>query len=299
MKTIVCPFNQKTKELITLARYEMVDYFVDKNINVLKIEEGASLEYYPLKKVYPIEKLCKEEKESVIIIVADESLYSEYKSWLINNGFEENKHFFNGWNLDINYYKRLERFRSWQDFEGENVMDYDCFSGRAKILSELVNSVMDIKSVMDIGCGNESLKRYLRSDIKYYGVDYKKRSDSTIICDLNKESLPNIPVDAYYMAGLMTYIDDIDSLFAQMKNAKYIIFNIGNYMRFLRLDFQPQTVYAQAVNKRDKYLSFSDIFNACKKNGFIIEYMTHNWNIDRSYLVRAINENYLNRKIMP
>lgn len=35
-------------------------------------------------------------------------------------------------------------------------------------------------------------------------IGYCERNKETIICDINKEKLPDIKVDLYYMAGLLT-----------------------------------------------------------------------------------------------
>ena len=92
---------------------------------------------------------------------------------------------------------------------------------RARSLAQLIPC--DVKSVMDIGCGECLLKEILSQNIKYYGVDYQKRTDDTIVCDINKNRLPQIDVDLYYIAGVIDYVEDVPQFIKQLNKAKYVI----------------------------------------------------------------------------
>lgn len=94
----------------------------------------------------------------------------------------------------------------------------------------------DVKVLMDIGCGEELLKEFLCKDIKYYGLDYCERNKETIICDINKEKLPDIKVDLYYMAGIIDYVTDIPNFIKQLSRAKYVVMSKTRNERFIRLD---------------------------------------------------------------
>lgn len=66
------------------------------------------------------------------------------------------------------------------------------------------------RSVCDIGCGQEWLRDFLPPGIKYYPVDYTKRSDETIVCDLNKKELPPEAAmqGTIFCSGVLEYIVD-------------------------------------------------------------------------------------------
>lgn len=61
----------------------------------------------------------------------------------------------------------------------------DFYKERYKFMSSFLN-FEKIKSVMDLGSGPEFLKDLLPQDIKYYPVDYLKKTENTIIRDFNK-----------------------------------------------------------------------------------------------------------------
>lgn len=105
---------------------------------------------------------------------------------------------------------------------------------RARAMSQLIPE--DVKVLMDIGCGEELLKEFLCKDIKYYGLDYCERNKETIICDINKEKLPDIKVDLYYMAGIIDYVTDIPNFIKQLSRAKYVVMSKTRNERFIRLD---------------------------------------------------------------
>ena len=64
--------------------------------------------------------------------------------------------------------------------------------------------------------GYFKFKKYLSKKIKYIELDYCKRNEDTIICDMNKDKLPVMDVDMYYLAGVLPYIDDKEALLNQM-----------------------------------------------------------------------------------
>ena len=61
---------------------------------------------------------------------------------------------------------------------------------RAQAMVKLIPK--NVGSILDIGCGECLLKKYLPREIKYYGLDYRKRNDETIVCNINEEKIPVI-----------------------------------------------------------------------------------------------------------
>ena len=118
------------------------------------------------------------------------------------------------------------------------------------------------------GCGDAFLKKYIDSGINYLGLDICPRENTAFVCDLNNEPLPQTHVDMYFMAGLLYYINDIDNLFSQMTNAKYILYDYGGTERYLRLDGVP---HDPLINARNNFFSQEEIFNSLHKYGFNLE----------------------------
>lgn len=151
-------------------------------------------------------------------------------------GFLENVHFFNGWKLDGNFYQVIGANQDWEIDEKthDNIFENKAWEKRAEIMSEMIPS--DVQSLMDLGCGDCKLKKYLSPNIKYIGVDYCYRNENTIMCDLNKENLPCQSVSMHYMAGSLPHIKNKEKLFYEMRNAKYILLSAYPTDQLIRLD---------------------------------------------------------------
>ncbi len=257
------------ERLLTIDRYKKVDYFVD-HIQQKEEFKGIGGE----KNIYPIEQLLKENKDEILIVISDNRLYKEAKMELEDMGFTEGIHFFNGWRLDYSFYKLYYDDSSWGKYENEQdgAIERADFNQRAKMMAQLIPD--DVRSVMDLGCGSAFLKNYISSDIQYYGLDYCERDSDTIVCDLNKEPLPDINVDMYYMAGLVYYIDDMEHFIAQMTNAKYILFDYGGTERYLRLDGVPED---PLINARNNFIEIDKLFVILRRNGFVFENGNWDW----------------------
>ncbi|MDR1538617.1 MAG: class I SAM-dependent methyltransferase [Clostridiales bacterium] len=64
----------------------------------------------------------------------------------------------------------------------------------------------DCSSLLDLGCGEMHIRKYIRPNVKYFGCDYKKRDNDTIICDLARGEFPDITVDTIFIAGVLEYL---------------------------------------------------------------------------------------------
>ena len=66
--------------------------------------------------------------------------------------------------------------RNYKNEDGESEADFIsvvAWEKRAEFMAAMIPS--DVKSIMDIGCGDKKLKKYLTQDIKYYGLDFVSR----------------------------------------------------------------------------------------------------------------------------
>ena len=230
-KIIGCPAGEWALKLYTVDRFISLEYLLDE-------QEG---EYgicgFP-QRVHSYEYLRNEKIDDLIVIINDTRKYEEIKKKLEKYGYIENIHFFNGWKLDSNFYHEVYADKGWQEFEQSDTnalkRQRQGWKDRALAMSQLIPE--DVKVLMDIGCGEELLKEFLCKDIKYYGLDYCERNKETIICDINKEKLPDIKVDLYYMAGIIDYVIDIPNFIKQLSRAKYVVMSKTRNERFIRLD---------------------------------------------------------------
>lgn len=230
-KIIGCPAGEWALKLYTVDRFISLEYLLDE-------QEG---EYgicgFP-QRVHSYEYLRNEKIDDLIVIINDTRKYEEIKKKLEKYGLIENIHFFNGWKLDSNFYHEVYADKGLQEFEQSDTnalkRQRQGWKDRARAMSQLIPE--DVKVLMDIGSGEELLKEFLCKDIKYYGLDYCERNKETIICDINKEKLPDIKVDLYYMAGIIDYVIDIPNFIKQLSRAKYVVMSKTRNERFIRLD---------------------------------------------------------------
>lgn len=272
-KIIVCDSGEWTRKLITLSRFQEICYFIDDHL----AENRTASQDGPLgkikscgieKKIFSTKKLLEENPEDILLIIGDSRKYSYYKKKLESIGLRENLHFFNGWKLTPEFYWRLFEDNTWEKIENtnENIFAEEMAYGyRAKHMASLIPD--EVGSIMDLGCGNELLKRYLKKDVKYIGVDYKKRNDNTIICDLNRDPLPEIPVDMYYLAGVIYFIENAQKLIHQMREAKYVLLSYRGMERYLRLDGRFDGIYSGSTKN---WIFTADLVSMFLDEGFTL-----------------------------
>ncbi len=90
----------------------------------------------------------------------------------------------------------------------------DSWSWRAKIAAEWL---ADAKSVVDLGCGNMELEKYLRRDQKYIPIDIVPRDERTIVLDLNKDDLPQVAADGCALLGVLEYMLDLSGFLTKLR----------------------------------------------------------------------------------
>lgn len=68
--------------------------------------------------------------------------------------------------------------------------------------------------VLDIGCGNELLAGFLHQECHYTGADVVKRTNDTVLIDVNDNKWPVGNWDVAVAAGVLEYVYDLDAFFA-------------------------------------------------------------------------------------
>jgi hypothetical protein len=78
--------------------------------------------------------------------------------------------------------------------------------------------------IIEFGSGNMSLKSVLPENCTYTPSDIVKRSEETIVCDLNQPILLDLSIyDTAVFSGVFEYVYDIDKVFNQLKNINHMI----------------------------------------------------------------------------
>lgn len=258
-KLVICCVDQYTKELLTIARAEKVEYYVE-------FEDRISDYTFMNKKVYSFEYLRNENKDEVLLIISNSRRYQECADVLMSMGFVEHKHFFNGWKLHSNFYDQINDMNPWKVDESlySNVFQNDAWEKRAQFMAGMIPN--DVESVLDIGCGDQKLRKYLDNNIQYYGLDYMDRGNNTIVCDLNIDPFPEIKVDMYYLAGVFAYIENPQKLIRNMSSAKYILVSLRPTDQFIRLDGHLYNLQFEVYQK----MSNDEVINYMFNEGFAL-----------------------------
>lgn len=85
------------------------------------------------------------------------------------------------------------------------------WEGRAQIIAKLIRST---DTVLDIGAGDQKLKRFIPPSCTYIPVDCVDSLPGTFLVDFNKEfRLPDTPFTLVVCAGSLEYINDLAAFF--------------------------------------------------------------------------------------
>lgn len=72
-------------------------------------------------------------------------------------------------------------------------------------------------SLIDLGCGAMGFKNHIKPEIRYIPADIVKRSDDTILIDLNRGQWPDTQATAAVALGVLEYIYDLDAFFVGLR----------------------------------------------------------------------------------
>lgn len=128
------------------------------------------------------------------IIVSTNIYFDEIKSILLKNGFSEDQ--------ILSYALFVPQNIVWSDLE-DNI-NWSLMRPSVELFSQWINE--NIKSVIDYGAGQMYLKDFIRPEVKYYPIDYMKRFDETIVCDLNTGHFPDLRTDAAVFNGVLEFL---------------------------------------------------------------------------------------------
>nr|WP_314462287.1 hypothetical protein [uncultured Clostridium sp.] len=156
------------------------------------------------------------------IIISTNIYFDEIKTKLLESGYSESQ--------IIPYTLFVPQNIIWPDLE-DNI-NWDLMKPSVELFSKWIDE--NIKSLVDYGAGQMYLKTFLPKDVKYYPVDYMKRFDDTIVCDLNKGNFPDLQADAAVLNGVLEFLITAEDLIKHVceKTANIIIISYMTVDRF-------------------------------------------------------------------
>jgi hypothetical protein len=207
-------------------------------------------------------------KDNVFIIInSAKMLHENIKERLKKMGFAENIDFITLEDYCYATDRANEAFKEWisSEQDGSKIL-HKHYKDRTEIMSQWI--LPEINSIAEFGCGECHLKNMLRSGVKYIGIDYKKRNEETIVCDVNNDTLPELNVDAVFLAGFFMYVKEPENFLEYIASLN---------LKQLILSYVPLEVNL-SHNSRYGNRSFENYFSSGeliamiqKKTGLVLE----------------------------
>ena len=145
------------------------------------------------------EEVIRNHKEANII-VSTNLYFDEIKNELLNQGFKDSQ--------ILSFSLFIPENLTWKDLE-DNI-DWNLMKPSVELFARWIEP--EDKSLIDYGAGQMYLKSFLASDVIYYPIDYIKRFDETIVCDLNTGDFPNVGVDVVVLNGVLEFLSTAEKL---------------------------------------------------------------------------------------
>lgn len=260
------------EELLTKINKDLIsycDYFVDNNKDNQTVLGKAVLN--------PTQ-LLKEDKDNLIIMISSLHYYSEISLVLKKMGFIEGVNY-----IDSRRWRKSDEFPeaysgvTWKEREEKNEIDFEnnnSWNIRSEIMCNMaLQGNAKVKSIMDLGCGASTIKQFIDSDIKYFGVDYKKRTDDTIVCDFNLYQFPSEKVDIVFVGGCLEYIDDVDWFIEKIANATNCA-----VLSYCSYEASPDILWRRSKGWVNHF-TITEIIDKFQKKGFLLKDYTYMQNI--------------------
>jgi len=185
------------------------------------------------------------------VIVSSNIYYDEIRSSLLENGFEDSQ--------ILSYALFMPQSIVWTDLE--SCIDWDLMKPSVELFSKWIDK--SILSVADYGAGQMYLKSFLNSDVKYIPIDYMKRFEETMVCDLNMSEFPALETDASVLNGVLEFLTTAEKLLKHVceNTSKLIIISYMTIDKFSSVQGRRASGYVSD-------LSDSRIIELLKEGGF-------------------------------
>lgn len=155
-----------------------------------------------------------------------------------------------------------EKTIMWSDLD--NNIDWDLMQHRMVMISKWIDS--EVHSVADYGAGQMHLKCYLKPNIKYYPIDYIRRTEETILCDFNKGNFPILKTDASICCGVLEFIYTAEHLLrsACENTARQIIISYLTLDKFKSIEGRRASAYVSDLTEQQ-------IIDIMQENGYCLD----------------------------
>lgn len=223
----------------------------ENDISYIFADKNAVSKQNTTDKKVVLPSVLKNEYGNANIVVSSIIYAEEITDELLEMGFNESQ--------ILSYKVFMPDNIMWSDLD-DNI-DWDLMRFRVEMFSEWITD--DIESIVDYGAGKEWLRKYIKPEVKYYPVDYIKRNEHTILCDLNVDSFPEINADVSVCSGVLEFINTAKELLQHVckHTNKMVIVSYLGVDNFPDIEGRRASAYVSD-------LSENDIVTVMNANGF-------------------------------
>lgn len=188
------------------------------------------------------------------IVISTNLYFDEVKNSLIEDGFSEEQ--------ILSYTLFVPQNVVWTDLE-DNI-DWQLMRPSVEVFTKWIPD--DVKSVADYGAGQMYVREFLKPQVEYYPIDYMKRFEETIVCDLNTRRFPNIKAEVSVLNGVLEFLTTAEALMEHVvKNtSRQVIVSYMTLNRFSNIGARRASGYVSDLTEQQ-------IVNAFVSGGFVLQ----------------------------
>jgi len=137
----------------------------------------------------------------------------------------------------------------WKDLE--HTTEWGKHEGRVERIAGLLPK--DIASVADYGEGKGGIRKYLDASVTYYPLDYVRRSEETILCDFDKDQLPDIRTEVTICTATLVFLEKPERLIRHLctHTERFIVISYVTTDKFPDVDGRRASGYRSDYSEED------------------------------------------------
>lgn len=224
----------------------------ENDIEYVFADRDARKKQNTTNKTVVLPDILKEKYLDSNIVISSIIYYDEITDELIKLGIEKKR--------ILSYKQFMPDHIMWLDLD--NNIDWELMRFRVELFSKWMTN--DIKSVADYGAGRMFLQEYLNTDVTYFPIDYIRRNEQTILCDLNLGQFPCIQADATICSGVLEFISTSEKLLKHIgqNTNKMVILSYVTIDKFPDIDGRRASAYISDLSDRQilDFMASSNFF---------------------------------------